>query len=87
VLACEFLFFKYVLTPIDVFGDSMLPTLKSGEKYHLNKVVYHFSAPKRGDIVVAIDVDKNLIIKRIVGLPGETIELVNGFGFLFFVGG
>ena len=66
----------YVVTPIKVNGTSMDSTLKNGDFMILNKLVYHFSNIKRFDIVV-IKTPRETIIKRIIGLPGDTIEYKN----------
>ncbi|MBR2828743.1 MAG: signal peptidase I [Bacilli bacterium] len=68
------LFMKYhVITPIHVRGDSMLNTLHNGDIMLLNIIGYQFKPIKRFDIVVVRE-DKEWIIKRVIGLPGEEIE-------------
>ena len=57
----------YVMTPIQVNGDSMDPTLKDGDFMILNKLGYRLGSINRFDIVV-IDKDDSYIIKRIIGL-------------------
>ena len=61
--------------------NSMEPTLTVGSRYFVNKLVYKTSSPKRGDIIVfrtnASD-DAALHVRRVIGLPGETIQIVNG---------
>ena len=54
----------------------MVPTLTDGQILLLNKLDYHFNKIERYDIVV-IKVDNGEIIKRIIGLPGETVEYQN----------
>ena len=66
----------YIVTPVIVVGDSMVPTLKDGQILLLNKFDYKFNEIERYDIVV-IKVGKSEIIKRIIGLPGENIEYKN----------
>ena len=61
------------IKPTLVRGDSMVPTLKEGQILLLNKYTYRFNDIKRNDIIV-IKVGKSEIIKRVIGLPGETIE-------------
>ncbi|HEU5114828.1 MAG TPA: signal peptidase I [Candidatus Paceibacterota bacterium] len=61
-----------------VSGDSMAPTINSGELVFVNRFAYDFSEPKRGDIVVAIPrVYPGRVIKRIIGLPGEWFSIEN----------
>jgi signal peptidase I len=60
-----------------VAGDSMLPTLKPGDLLVLDRRAYRSAEPRRGDIVVARYYSK-LIVKRIVGLPGEELEVRAG---------
>ena len=69
----------FVSQRVDVNGNSMNPTLFNNDSLWLNKLTYHFQNPKRFDIVV-IDTDLNggeYIIKRIIGLPGDTIQIKN----------
>jgi signal peptidase I len=81
------LFVVFVVQPVKVEGTSMLPRLHDGERIFVNKLVY-YGMPKleRGDIVVfwfPEDPSKSYI-KRIIGLPGETVQvrdnhiLING---------
>ena len=67
----------FIITPIQVVGTSMTPTLDNGELMLLNKITYRFSSIDRFDIVVVNFPDKPLI-KRIVGLPGEKIQYKDG---------
>jgi signal peptidase I len=63
-----------------VLGQSMEPTLHSSQRVVVEKVTYRFvHGPRRGDIVV-IDLpgQTDMLIKRVVGLPGETIEVRSG---------
>lgn len=61
--------------------SSMEPTLAVGSRYFVNKLAYKTSSPQRGDIIVfrtnGSD-DAALHIRRVIGLPGETIQIVNG---------
>lgn len=58
-------------------GESMLPSLESGDFVLVDKLAYQHAPPERGDIVVA-RVGSELIVKRVVGLPGEEVELRQG---------
>ncbi|MDW8327875.1 MAG: signal peptidase I [Anaerolineales bacterium] len=63
-----------------VEGDSMLPTVHPNEYVLLDKLSYMLRQPKRGEIVVfhyPYDPERDFI-KRIIGLPGETISIANG---------
>ena len=66
----------FIVTPVIVVGDSMVPTLKDNQILLLNKFKYNFNEIKRYDIVV-IKVEDSEIIKRVIGLPGETLEYRN----------
>lgn len=60
---------------------SMEPTLQTGEKFFINKVAYKLGSPKRGDIIAFTkDGSDNaaIHIKRVVGLPGETVQIKDG---------
>lgn len=59
-----------------VEGESMDPTLEDGERVIFNKIVYLLDEPDRGDIVIIKRPFKNYV-KRVIALPGETIE-ING---------
>lgn len=60
-----------------VDGDSMVPTFHSGDLLLIHKRTYENQSPSRGDVVVS-RFRSELIVKRIVGLPGETVEVVKG---------
>lgn len=61
-----------------VNGQSMEPNLYGNQKLLLNVTAYTFSEPERGDIIVATPENFDMqIIKRVIGLPGETIEIHN----------
>ena len=61
--------------------SSMEPTIAVGDRFFINCVVYKFSSPKRGDLIMfrtnASD-DAALHIRRVIGLPGETIQISGG---------
>ena len=63
-----------------VLGQSMEPTLHSTQRVVVEKVTYRFfHGPRRGDIVViSLPEQSEMLIKRVVGLPGETIEVRGG---------
>lgn len=61
--------------------SAMEPTISVGDRFFMNRVIYQVSSPKRGDIIVfktnASD-DAALHIRRVIGLPGETIQISGG---------
>jgi signal peptidase I len=70
-------------------SESMEPALRPGDRVLVNKLSYHFHAIHRGDVVVfkrppseASDPSIKDLIKRVIGLPGETIEARNGKVFI-----
>ena len=78
-----FLVTRLVIQNFVVEGISMQPNLSTGQWILVNKVVYRISPPERGDIVVFNNPwgSKNrtpVLIKRVIGLPGETVRIENG---------
>ena len=75
-----FLIISFVVQSFKVDGPSMEPTLNNGERLFVNKFIYRFRPPKRGDIIVFTPkgIGKTKYIKRVIGLPGETVEIHNG---------
>lgn len=66
----------YVITPIKVNGNSMNNTLKNKDIMILDKISYRFQEIERFDIVV-IKKENDYLIKRVIGMPGETVEYKN----------
>lgn len=73
IIAAVLLFRTFLYSPIRVTGDSMVPTLKDGDIMILDKIGYKINGLDRFDIVV-INYNNERLIKRVIGLPGETIE-------------
>lgn len=71
-----FIIKTFVFATSIVEGESMEPTLQSGERVIFNKIIYILGEPSRGDIVIIQHPNKNYV-KRVIGLPGETISMKN----------
>lgn len=67
--------FVYVVSVTQVVGDSMYPTLENQEVLILNKAKYRFFDVQRGDIISFTYEDTKYLIKRVIGIPGDTIEV------------
>ncbi|MFC0522211.1 signal peptidase I [Pontibacillus salicampi] len=65
---------NFVFATSIVEGTSMDPTLEDGERVMYNKMIYMVGEPERGDIVIIQRPSKNYV-KRVVGLPGDTIQV------------
>lgn len=74
VIFVVLILFLYVVSITQVVGNSMYPTLQNQEVLVLNKAIYRFSDVKRRDIISLSYADTKYLIKRVVGLPGDTIE-------------
>ncbi|WP_245628037.1 signal peptidase I [Shouchella shacheensis] len=64
----------FIMTSFEVRGDSMVPTAQNGERFIVNKMPYHFSEPERFDLIVFQANENEDYIKRVVGLPGESVR-------------
>ncbi len=77
-LALSIVLYLFVATPHEVMGKSMYPNFQHEEYLIGNKITYNFADPKRGDVVIYEYTESVDYIKRVVGLPGETISLKDG---------
>jgi signal peptidase I len=70
----------FVMEAFWIPSGSMIPTLEIGDRVLVNKFIYRFTEPSHGDIVVFQSVDNpdEDLIKRVVGLPGDTIAVRRG---------
>lgn len=70
----------YVIGPFVVSGASMDFTFANGQYLIVDELSYHFSNPRRGEVVIfkyPLDT-KRFYIKRVIGLPGETVSIIDG---------
>lgn len=70
----------FVAQPFLVSGSSMIPTFQNGDYLLVDELTYHFRAPERGEVIV-LRYPKDpseYFIKRVIGLPGETVIVQSG---------
>ncbi len=74
----------FLVSPFQVEGNSMLSTLEHKEYIIINKLAYILGSPERGDVVVFRPPNdpKKPYVKRIIGMPGDTIVIEDGFVFV-----
>jgi signal peptidase I len=77
-LAITVVLYLFFLTPHEVVGRSMFPTFKNGDYLLANKVIYRFQEPQRGDVVIFKYSETEDFIKRVIGVPGDTIGIQDG---------
>lgn len=79
LIAASAIVFKVILLPVRITGKSMEPTCHDGQLGLINSLAYVWHPPRRGDIVgFRLDNEKQIIIKRVIGLPGEQIAFHTG---------
>ncbi|MDY6328968.1 MAG: signal peptidase I, partial [Lachnospiraceae bacterium] len=82
VIVLALFFMNYLGQQSKVIGNSMNDRLKNGDKVMINTLAYDMHSPERYDVIMFTKKEKNgdkvEYIKRIVGLPGETIQIKDG---------
>jgi signal peptidase I len=70
----------FVLEAFRIPSESMVPTLEVGDRVFVNKFIYRFTEPERGDVVVfeSVNGGEEDLIKRVVGVAGDEVEVRNG---------
>lgn len=85
VVCLSFILATYMLGKTTVVGHSMEPTLENDDSLLVDKVSYCFRQPERYDVIVfepAIANVSKYYVKRIVGLPGETVQIIDGVVYI-----
>ena len=84
IIVISYLVITFVGQRTQVSGSSMETTLSDGDQLIVDKISYRFRDPNRYDIVVfPYQYEKNTYyIKRIIGLPGETVQIVDGYVYI-----
>lgn len=75
----------FIFQPSIVPTRSMVPTLNVGDRLIVNKFIYRFQSPKRGDIIVFTSPrpkEGKDYVKRLIALPGERVEVIRGTVFI-----
>ena len=81
VLACAVVVAIFFFQSVTMQEGSMDPTLATGDRFFINRMAYKLGSPKRGDIIAfktSTKAEASLHIKRVIGLPGETIQIKDG---------
>ncbi len=70
----------FVVEAFRIPSESMVPTLEIGDRLFVNKFIYRFTDPERGDVVVfkSVEGGEEELIKRVVAVPGDTVEVRDG---------
>ena len=69
----------------NVIGNAMEPSLYSGQQILINRMIYNISSPERGDVVAFLpngNEDSHFYIRRVIGVPGDTVKIVDGYIYI-----
>ena len=84
IILATIIVFSVFLSPVFIKGQSMEPTYTDGGLTLINRLSYLFATPTRGEVVAIKFADRRLmLLKRIVGLPGEKVEIKQGAIYIF----
>lgn len=89
VAVVTFVGLKLTIQSYIVYGPSMQPNFEDNQRIIVNKVVYNLHEPQRGDVIVfkpPFNETKNYI-KRVIGLPGEAVEIIDGITYIYTIDG
>jgi len=82
VFAVMLFIFTFIIAIAPIAGNSMNPTLSDGDFVVVSKFSYLLSSIKRDDVVIFKDSEKKKYVKRVIGLPGESIDHLDGFLYI-----
>ncbi|MBP3887569.1 MAG: signal peptidase I [Cellulosilyticum sp.] len=78
MIFCIVLFMTFIMSHNKIPSGSMIPTLNIEDRLIISMLPYYYRAPQRGEMVVFNGPDEEKWIKRVIGLPGETVEIKDG---------
>lgn len=83
-LAMALIIRKFIFQTSLVFSGSMIPTMQIDDRLIVNKLIYRFVEPTRGDIILFESPynDDKEFVKRLIGMPGETVEVKQGIVYI-----
>ena len=84
IIGLTYFIVTYIGQRTNVSGSSMEPMLSDGDNLIVDKISYRFKEPERYDIIVfPYQYEENTYyIKRIIGLPGETVQIIDGYTYI-----
>lgn len=84
IAAVVYLGLRTAVQSFRVEGPSMLPNFHTGEWVLVNKLAYKFRQPQRGQVIIFHEpaVGNTDLIKRVIGFPGETVDMINGVVYI-----
>ena len=82
VVACMFVTFSFILMRTKVVSSSMEPFLETGKTVYVNRLAYLKKDVQRGDVVWFKGEDVEILVKRVIGLPGDKITFEDGYVFV-----
>lgn len=69
-------------TQVKVAGQSMAPLIRGEDVVLMNRLAYDFGDPKRLDVVAFVREDQKFNVKRVIGLPGEVVQIIDGLVYI-----
>ncbi len=82
VLALAWFFINSFCMQVTIAGQSMSPLLEPDDVVLVNRLTYDLTSPKRNDIVAFERDDQKTNVKRIIGIPGDVVQIIDGWVYL-----